>query len=154
MPGIYLQQEDTYVAMREMPFDSEDVLQHLIERFPEMLVTSEEDNPSLVLVRREAAINDPDREGPRWSLDHLYLDRDGVPTLVEVKRSSDTRGRREVVAQMLDYAANARATFGVELLIDWLDQTASRRGSTGAETLRQAFDLEDVAGYWQTVDTI
>jgi hypothetical protein len=54
---------------------------------------------------------------------------------------------------MLDYAANARATFGVERLIDWLDQTASRRGSTGAETLRQAFDLEDVAGYWQTVDT-
>jgi hypothetical protein len=29
-----------------------------------------------------------------------------VPTFVEVKRASDTRARREVVAQMLDYAAN------------------------------------------------
>jgi hypothetical protein len=29
-----------------------------------------------------------------------------VPTLLEVKRSSDTRIRREVVGQMLDYAAN------------------------------------------------
>jgi hypothetical protein len=34
------------------------------------------------------------------------VDEAGVPTLVEVKRSSDTRARREVVARMLDYAAN------------------------------------------------
>lgn len=40
------------------------------------------------------------------SLDLFLLDQDGIPTLVEVKRSSDTRTRREVVAQMLDYAAN------------------------------------------------
>jgi hypothetical protein len=36
-------------------------------------------------------------------------DAAGVPTLVEVKRSSDTRARREVVAQLLEYAANATA---------------------------------------------
>ncbi len=30
-----------------------------------------------------------------------------IPTLVEVKRSTDSRIRREVVGQMLDYAANA-----------------------------------------------
>jgi hypothetical protein len=57
----------------------------------------------------------------RWSLDHLFLDQDGVPTLVEVKRGTDTRIRREVVGQMLDYAANGvvywpletiRASFG------------------------------------------
>jgi hypothetical protein len=153
MSGIYLQQGDIYVAMHETPYDSEDVLQHLIERFPEMLATSDGDGPSLVLVRREAGVSGPEDEGPRWSLDHLYLDRDGVPTLVEVKRSSDTRGRREVVAQMLDYAANARATFGVERLIDWLDRTAGQRGRTGAETLREAFGLQDVDAYWQTVDT-
>jgi hypothetical protein len=153
MPGIYLKQGSNYVAMRETPYDSEDVLQHLIERFPEMLATDDGGSSSLVLVRREAGINDPDGEGPRWSLDHLYLDSGGVPTLVEVKRSSDTRGRREVVAQMLDYAANARATFGVERLVDWLEQTAASRGSTGAETLREAFGLEDVDAYWRMVDT-
>jgi len=51
----------------------------------------------------------PDREdgSGRWSLDHLFLDQDSIPTLVEVKRSSDTRIRREVVGQILDYAANA-----------------------------------------------
>jgi hypothetical protein len=153
MPGIYLKQGDSYVAMRETPYDSEDVLQHLIERFPEMLATDDGDGSNLVLVRREAGIDDPDGEGARWSLDHLYLDRRGVPTLVEVKRSSDARGRREVVAQMLDYAANAQATFGVDRLIDWLDQTAGTRASAGADTLREAFGLEDVDAYWRTVDT-
>jgi len=48
----------------------------------------------------------------RWDLadgvlDHLLLDQDGIPTFVECKRASDTRIRREVVAQMLDYAATA-----------------------------------------------
>jgi hypothetical protein len=38
-----------------------------------------------------------------------FVDQDAVPTFVEVKRSSDTRLRREVVGQMLDYAANASA---------------------------------------------
>ena len=42
----------------------------------------------------------------RGSLDHLFLDQDAVPTLVEVKRSENTQIRREVVGQMLDYAAN------------------------------------------------
>ena len=46
--------------------------------------------------------------------DHLFLDQDGVPTLVEVKRSTDTRLRRELVGQMLDYAANAVVYWPVE----------------------------------------
>lgn len=40
--------------------------------------------------------------GDRWSADHLLLDQFGVPIIVEVKRA-----RREVVGQMLEYAANA-----------------------------------------------
>ena len=40
----------------------------------------------------------------RWSLDHLFVSRTGIPVLIEVKRASDTRLRREVVGQLLDYA--------------------------------------------------
>ena len=47
-------------------------------------------------------------------MDHLFLDQDGIPTIVEVKRQSDTRIRREVVGQMLDYAANGVAYWPVE----------------------------------------
>jgi hypothetical protein len=49
-------------------------------------------------------------------VDHLFLDQDAVPTIVEVKRSSDTRIRREVVGQMLDYAANAVVYWPVETI--------------------------------------
>ena len=49
-------------------------------------------------------------------MDHLFLDQDSIPTIVEVKRSTDTRIRREVVGQLLDYAANAVVYWPVERL--------------------------------------
>ena len=39
-----------------------------------------------------------------------------MPTFIEVKRASDTRARREVVAQMLDYAANGSMFWTAEQL--------------------------------------
>ena len=139
--------------MRETPYDAEDVLQELIERHPEMLAGDDSEHGSLVLVRREAGVGDDEDAGARWSLDHLYVDANGVPTLVEVKRSSDTRSRREVVAQMLEYAANARTSFRAELMAEWLEESAGQRGSTAAETLIDAFGVDDVDGFWETVDT-
>jgi len=68
-----------------------------------------------LLLRREQGIAVTDEGGARFSLDHLFVDQDGIPTLVEVKRAADTRARREVVAQMLDYAANARFLQAPEL---------------------------------------
>lgn len=92
-------------------YESEDLLQHLVECHPEILVGEQIDPdnpPRWLLIEREVGI--PDREGgsDRWAIDHLLLDQNGRPTFVEVKRSTDTRIRREVVGQMLDYAANAK----------------------------------------------
>ncbi len=91
-------------------FSSEDLFQTLIERYPELLVGEQIDPdnpPRWLLIQREAGIPGQDGGGSRWSVDHLLLDQQGRPTFVEVKRSTDTRIRREVVGQMLDYAANA-----------------------------------------------
>ena len=52
-------------------------------------------------------IQDGEQGSDRWSFDHLFLDQDNVPTLVEVERSSDTRVRRDIRGQLLDYAAKA-----------------------------------------------
>ena len=49
--------------------------------------------------------------GNRWALDHLLIDQDAIPTLVEVKRSENSEIRRAIVGQMLDYAAHARHTW-------------------------------------------
>jgi hypothetical protein len=79
--------------------------------------------------------------------------RNGVPTLVEVKRSSDTRGRREVVAQMLDYAANAKTSFNVDQLQAWVAEDAARRGGTVEGALRDTFAVEDPDEFWANVAT-
>jgi hypothetical protein len=93
------------------PYASEDMLQQLLEQHPE-LFSGDQINPDApprwMLISREAGIPDQEGGGERWSVDHLLLDQTGRPTFVEVKRASDTRIRREVVGQMLDYAANAK----------------------------------------------
>jgi len=102
--------EGTVQRIPHRQFDSEDLFQTLIERHPEILVGEQidpEDPPRWLLIQREAGIPGEHAGVDRWAIDHLLLDQNGRPTLVEVKRSTDTRLRREVVGQMLDYAANA-----------------------------------------------
>jgi hypothetical protein len=85
---------------------NEDHIQALIARHPDLIGDSD---GALLLIRREHPIADSVDSGGRWSIDHLFVTRDAVPVLVEVKRAVDTRLRREVVGQMLDYAANGIA---------------------------------------------
>ena len=103
--------------MEEAPYDSESLLQKLLADHPDLLagdqINAEEPRRWLLVTREMAVPGEQDGAG-RWSLDHLFLDQDAIPTLVEVKRSSDTRIRREVIGQMLDYAANAVAYWPVE----------------------------------------
>ena len=90
-----------------------------------------------------------DDGGGRWSVDHLFLDQDAVPTLVEVKQSSDTRIRREVVGQMLDYAANAVVYWPVEKLRATFEATEDAE-----ERLRDVLDPEtDADAFWERVGT-
>ena len=117
--GIFLVQNDGLVELSESPYDSEDVLQGLLARYPSLMAGDQFDAERprrWLLVKRELGIPDAEGQAGRWSVDHLFLDQDAVPTLVEVKRSSDTRIRREVVGQMLDYAANAVAYWPAERL--------------------------------------
>lgn len=147
MDSIYLRQGDTYAALDERAYDAEDVLQRLVAQHPEFLTP--DPAGGLVLVRREAPVaTATDGSGSRLSLDHLYLDSEGVATLVEVKRSSDTRARREVVAQMLDYAANARASFGEGQIAAWLDETARQNGTSSDALLSDRLGVEDVDAFW------
>ena len=106
-----LRGDDRLVEMPESPYAAEAVLQALIAKFPGLLAGDQYagDAPRLLLlVGREASLPDDEDAAGRWSVDHLFLDQDAVPTLVEVERSSDTRIRREVVGQMLDYAERRR----------------------------------------------
>jgi hypothetical protein len=87
------------------------------------------------------------------SVDHLFLDQEAVPTLVEVKRSEDTRARREVVAQMLDYAANATTEWSADTLAAWLEARCEAESTALEETLGELeHDFTDDAKFWSEVD--
>jgi hypothetical protein len=107
-----------------------------------------------LLIRREMDVPDEEEGAGRWSVDHLFLDQDGVPTLVEVKRSSDTRARREVVAQMLDYAANAVLHWPVERIQARFETSCSVRGEEPEDVLEQFLGPDaDVEEFWARVGT-
>src|SRR4051794_14077439 len=94
------------VEMTDQRYDSEQLLQKLLAQCPNVLA-GDQTNGGVplrwLLVARETGIPG-ESDGPeRWAVDHVFIDQSGVPTLVEVKRSTDTRIRREVVGQMLDY---------------------------------------------------
>lgn len=93
----------------EALYQTEADLQRLIAENPRLLLRSPDDSErTLYLIQQELPLQDT-QDGPfAYSLDHLFIDQDGVPVLVEVKRSTDTRIRREVAGQMLDYAARLR----------------------------------------------
>jgi len=96
--------------MNEQTYESEKLLQNWLVKYPELLVGNQIDAAEprrFLLVEQECGIPSKEGAADRWKIDHLYLDQQSVPTLIEVKRSTDTRVRREVVGQMLDYAANA-----------------------------------------------
>lgn len=82
----------------------------MLAKHPDLLAGEQIDREEprrWLLVTREMCVPGDEDGCSRWSLDHLFLDRDAVPTLVEVKRGSDRLVRRAVIGQMLDYAANA-----------------------------------------------
>jgi hypothetical protein len=101
---IYLVSDDeTLKPMEATPYANEDLLQRLLERYPDLLAGEQvdpDDPRRWLLVKREAGIEHDGDETHRWRLDHLFLDQDGVPTLVETKIASNPELRRQVVGQM------------------------------------------------------
>jgi hypothetical protein len=150
--------------LEKVPFGTyvlEDHLQELVAKFPELLPGEQiapDDPLRWLLVCREAGVPDGDRAADRWSLDHLLLDHRAVPTFVEVKRSSDTRIRREVVGQMLEYAANATRYWPVDRIRSLATTQAggSEQLDARIRDLLQVQSDDDgadaVEAYWSTVE--
>ena len=90
--------------------------------------------------------------GAVWSVDHLFLDADGVPVIVEVKRSSDTRIRREVVGQMLDYAANGVRYWPVPTLRAAVEEAGAAAEKTGEELVTALGSGLDPEEFWKAVE--
>lgn len=106
---LYCLNDGRITPANEALYQTEADLQLLIAENPRLLLRDPDDSErELYLIRQELPLQDTQNGPFSYSLDHLFIDQDGVPVLVEVKRSTDTRIRREVVGQMLDYAARLR----------------------------------------------
>lgn len=152
-----MNQDSNLEELKEEPYETESFLQELLEKNPNLLSGVQIDPVSprrWLLVKREARLPMDDSSGRSLFLDHLILDQDAIPTLVEVKRSSDTRIRREVVGQMLDYAANAVAYLPIESLISQFEEQCRKADFSAEEVLTEFLDgSEDASDFWERVKT-
>lgn len=151
---IYLIQDgDRLIRMEQTDYAREEDFQQLLQEFPELLAGEQIDGGDprrWLFVAREAGIPSEVEGTNRWALDHLFLDQDAIPTLVEVKRKSDTRLRREVVGQMLDYAANAVIYWPGDELRRLYLETCERLGRDADRTLLDFLQgHEDQDAFWE-----
>ena len=159
---IYLLQEDGGLhPLEERPYGSEDLLQGLLGSYPDLLAGDQIDEQTprrWLLVSREIGVPVEEAGADLMSLDHLFLDQDAIPTLVEVKRSSDTRIRREVVGQMLDYAANAVAYWSADSLRTRFETSCAGENRDPSQLVAELVeadpeDQEAVEDFWGRVKT-
>lgn len=86
-------------------YQTEADLQKLIaDNLHPLLRDSGDTTQEFYLFQQVHPLRDTENGAFAYFLDHLFIDQDDMPVLVEVKRSSDTCIRREVAGQMLDYA--------------------------------------------------
>lgn len=167
-PAVFLRTGGGLVPMRLARYDAEEVLQQVLRDYPTLIagVATTGDSGRLLLVKREMPVRGP-AGNSGLSLDHLFVDHTGVPVLIEVKQAHDTRSRREVVAQMLDYAANGSVEWTAEQLRTAAEQTArdgdKRQNEESAdaasdldpaELLSNTLGIEENPGdFWQGVES-
>jgi hypothetical protein len=143
---LFLRSGDTLEPLEEQHLSLEGTLQELLAEQPQ-LIPLQEIEPELtrppLLVMREAKV-------AGMELDHLFVTERAVPVLVECKRGSNREARREVVAQMIDYAANARLEWDADDLAAMLARRCEVDGLDPAQemsALEHAFPSDDE--FWQ-----
>ena len=138
-------------------FGKEDELQALIAEHPELLDGTQmrPDAPRRwILIAREQGIAESSDAAARWAVDHLLVDQDAVPTLVEVKRGSSPEIRRTIVGQMLEYAAHAARTWTADSLRHAFEESTDAQGLDPGQELRKLLQPDgeeeaDADGFWE-----
>ncbi len=152
---FHLNDQGEATPMKETDYDAESTLQELLAKHPDLLAGDQIDSEEprrWLLVTREMAVASQDGDVERWSLDHLFLDQDAIPTLVEVKRSTNTDIRRKVVGQLLDYAANAVAYWPLEKIQAKFQERCAKTQEAPGDLLTAFLDDDrEIDDFWQQV---
>ena len=109
-----------------------------------------------LLITREKGIAETANSGARWAVDHLLVDQDAIPTLVEVKRGSNPEIRRTIIGQVLEYAAHAAGTWTADELRRTFEESSQAQGQDPSEVLGRLLQTDgepDADGFWENVAT-
>ena len=150
--------DGTTTPLRRVRCRNEDQeLQRLLESNYDLLPGDQidpEEPRRWLLIKREMPVPDPSTGGNRWSIDFLFVDQSATPTFVECKRFEDTRARREVMGQMLEYAANGHHYWQKDEIRAFATAAATARGESIEDAiarLRPTDDLE-VDAFFERVE--
>lgn len=159
MASVYVVREDgsTEAMSRVRCKDEDRELQRILEMNADLLPGDQidpEDPRRWLLIKREMPVPSPDTGADRWSIDFLFSDQDAIPTFVECKRFADTRSRREVVGQMLEYAANGHHYWSKDALREFAAETARNAGSTIEQRIAalQPPDRQTIEAYFDLIE--
>jgi hypothetical protein len=130
--------------MREQVYQAEAVLEQLLADSPALLAGDDDSGTHRwILVSRGV-----DQAGP----DYVFLDEQGVPTLVEVTRSADPHASRELIGQMVDFAANVIAYQDPARLRATLEARCRDEGRDIQDVLHEDLGIDmEPAHFWQHV---
>lgn len=129
----------------------EDALQTFFENYPQIIPGKQidpgsEDPPRFVLLQREMPVGS-------WALDHLFVDQRGILTLVETKLFQNPESRREVIGQIVEYAANSAESWSGGIARQRATEFWSTRERDLDSVLQDEFGAElDVEDFWKTIE--
>lgn len=146
--ALFLRTSDGLRPLEEHVLSAEHELQALIARHPELIpleqIDSEVSGPPLLLAR-EASVGGLDA-------DHLFIDSRATPLIVECKPAYSREQRREVVAQMLDYAAAAHLHWDSSTLARMLVSEHGGDEPASARLAELEHDFADESAFWQAAE--
>jgi len=100
MAKILLIDEKNTTVIDKVKFTEEGKLQDYLEKYPSLIPLSEivEGASDLLCIGREVSV-------PSGAVDLLFIDKDGLLTIVETKLVKNPGIRREVIGQIIEYAS-------------------------------------------------
>lgn len=155
---IYLVRGEEIHALRSTSMRSgqfgqglEEALQTLFQKHPSIIPGKQiepgsDDPPRFVLLRRDMPVKGN-------SVGNLYVDQHGMLTVVETKLFENPESRREVVGQIIEYAADAAEAWGNGQARKIATQAWSREGKVLDNVLNEEFgDPHASESIWQRVE--
>lgn len=136
-------------SLQSASYGGEIALQGLLSDHPEVMTLADH---RWLFIRREVPVAPSLGTSGVWALDHLFIDEEAVPTLVETKLAANPQSRREVVGQMLDYAANGSSYWPIQTIRQWFEEAAASGGGSPDEVLESFLnDSTEPHEFWERV---